>query len=155
MHDFEFWEKPAAKIIGDTAIHSHDPQAQHDAQNISTRLDSTRRPLREWHVRRAKELAQEQQRYSQNPRPYKSLEHVDKVPGETGDRGIKAVRLHSGQRPQGCPGRSPQQLQTPTQHRGRGVISVQVETDIAFAETLQPDTATRHAPHPVHCSGTG
>ena len=42
-----------------TAIHSQDPQAQQDAQNIAARLDTTRRQLREWHVRRAKELAQE------------------------------------------------------------------------------------------------
>ena len=78
-----------------TAIYSHDPQAQHDAQNIAARLDTTRRQLREWHVRRAKELAQEQQRYVQNPKPYKSLKHVDKVLGETGHRGIKAVRLQN------------------------------------------------------------
>ena len=44
-----------------TAMHSHDPQAQHDAQEIAARLDTMRRQLREWHVRRAKELAQEQQ----------------------------------------------------------------------------------------------
>ena len=29
-----------------TAIHSHDPQAQHDAQNIAAPLDTTRRQLR-------------------------------------------------------------------------------------------------------------
>ena len=79
-----------------TAAHSHDPQAQHDAQDIAARLDTTRRQLREWHVRRAKELAQEQQRYFQNRQPYKSLKHVDKVLGETGHRGIKAVRLQDG-----------------------------------------------------------
>ena len=78
-----------------TAIHSHDPQAQHDAQNIAARLDTTRRQLREWHVRRAKELAQEHQRYFQNPKPYSSLKHVDEVVGETGHRGIKAVRLQN------------------------------------------------------------
>ena len=66
-----------------TAVHSHDPQAQHDAQNIAARLDTTRWQLSEWHVRWAKELAQEQQRYFQNPQPYKSLKHVDKVLGET------------------------------------------------------------------------
>ena len=76
-----------------TAVHSHDLQAQHDAQNIAARLDTTRRQLSEWHVRRANELAQEQQRYFQNLQPYKSLKHVDKVVGETGDRGIKAVHL--------------------------------------------------------------
>ena len=76
-----------------TAVHSHDPQAQHDAHDIAARLDTTRRQLREWHVRRAKELALEQQRYFPNPQPYKSLKHVDKVLGETGHRGIKAVRL--------------------------------------------------------------
>ena len=67
-----------------TAVHSHDLQAQHDAQEIAAQLDTTRRQLREWHIRRAKELAQEQQRYFQNPQPYKSLKHVDKVLGETG-----------------------------------------------------------------------
>ena len=79
-----------------TAVHSHDPQAQHDAQNIAARLDTTRRQLREWHVRRAKELAQEQQRYFSNLQPYKSLKDVDKVLGEKGHRGIKAVRLQDG-----------------------------------------------------------
>ena len=82
-------DKPALH----TAVHSHDPQAQHNAQDIAARLDTTRRQLREWHVHRAKELAQEQQRYFQNPQPYKSSKHVDKVLGETGHRGIKAVRL--------------------------------------------------------------
>ena len=76
-----------------TAVHSHDLQAQHDAQEIAARLDTTRRQLREWHVRRAKGLAQEQQRYFQNFQPYKSLKDVDKVLGETVHRGIKAVRL--------------------------------------------------------------
>ena len=52
-----------------TAVHSYDPQAQHDAQNIAARLNTTRWQLREWHVRRAKELAQEQQRYFQKPKP--------------------------------------------------------------------------------------
>ena len=79
-----------------TAVHSHDLQAQHDAQEIAARLGTTRRQLREWHVRRAKELAQEQQRYFQNPQPYKSLKHVDKVLGGKGHRGIKAVRLQDG-----------------------------------------------------------
>ena len=79
-----------------TAVHSHDPQAQHDAQNIAAQLDTTRRQLEEWHFRRAKELAQEQQRYFHNPQPYKFLKHVDEVLGETGDRGIKAVRLQNG-----------------------------------------------------------
>ena len=76
-----------------TAVHSHDPQAQHDTQDIAARLDTTRRQLRELYVRQAKELAQEQKRYFQNPEPYKSLKHVDKVLGETGHRGIQAVRL--------------------------------------------------------------
>ena len=49
-----------------TAIHSHDLQAQPDTQNIAARLDITRRQLREWHVRQAKELAQDQQCYFQN-----------------------------------------------------------------------------------------
>ena len=44
-----------------TAVHSDDLHAQHDAENIAARLDTTRRQLREWHVRQAKELAQEQQ----------------------------------------------------------------------------------------------
>ena len=77
-------------------MHSHDLQAQHDAKDIAARLDTTCRHLRESHVRRGKELAQEQHRYSQNPQPYKSLKHVDKVLGETGHRGIKAVRLQDG-----------------------------------------------------------
>ena len=76
-----------------TAVHSHDLQAQHDAQEIAARLDTTRRQLREWHVRRAKELAQEHQRYFQDPQPYGSLKHVDKVLGEMGQRGINGVRL--------------------------------------------------------------
>ena len=37
-----------------------------------------------------------QQRYLRNPRPYKSLKHVDKILGETGHRGIRAVRLQDG-----------------------------------------------------------
>ena len=79
-----------------TAVHSHDIHARHDAQEINAQLDTTRRQLREWHIRRATELAQEQQRYFQNPQPYKSLKHVDKFLGETGHRGIKAVRLQDG-----------------------------------------------------------
>ena len=43
-----------------TAVHSHDLQAQHNAQEIAARPDATRRQLREWHVRQAKELAQEE-----------------------------------------------------------------------------------------------
>ena len=77
-------------------MHLHDLQAQHDAQEIAARLDTTRRQLREWHIRREKELAQEQQRYFQNPQPYKSLKHVEHVLVETGHRGIKAVRLQDG-----------------------------------------------------------
>ena len=57
--------------------------------------DTTRRQLGEWQVRRAKELAQGKQRDFQNPKPYKSLKHVEKVLGETGHRGIKAVRLQN------------------------------------------------------------
>ena len=79
-----------------TAVHSHDLQAQRDAQEIAARLDTTRWQLREWHIRQVKEPAQEQQRYFQNPQPYKFLKHVDKVLGETGHRGIKAVRLQDG-----------------------------------------------------------
>ena len=78
-----------------TAIHSHDPQAQHDAKNNAAQLDTTRQQVREWHVRRAKELAQEQQRCFENPKPYKSLKHMDKVLGETGHRGINAARLQN------------------------------------------------------------
>ena len=52
-------------------------------------------------VWRAKELAQEQQRYFQEPgsqeaKPYKSLKHVDKVLGGIGHRGIKGLRLQKG-----------------------------------------------------------
>ena len=79
-----------------TAVHSHDPQAQHDAQDIPARLDTTRPQLRESHVRLAKKLAQEQQRYFQNPQLYKSFKHVDKVLGERSHRGIKTVRLQDG-----------------------------------------------------------
>ena len=79
-----------------TAVHPHAWQAQHDTQNIAARLDTTRRQLREWHVCRAKELAQEQQRHFQKARPYKFLKHVDKVLGETSHRGTKAVRLQNG-----------------------------------------------------------
>ena len=46
-----------------TAVHSHDPQAQHDAQDIAAWLATTRRQLRESHVHRANKPAQEQQRY--------------------------------------------------------------------------------------------
>ena len=77
-------------------MHSHDLQAQHDDEEIAARLDTTRQQLREWHIHRAEELAQEQQRNFPNPQPYKSLKHVDKVLGETGHRGIKAVRLQDG-----------------------------------------------------------
>ena len=80
-----------------TAVHSHDLQAQHDTQNIATRPDSTRRQLREWHVRRAKELAQEQQRYFQNPQPYKSLKHIDKVLGETSHRALRRCACKTAQ----------------------------------------------------------
>ena len=52
-----------------TAMHSHDLQAQHDAQEIAAGLETARRQLREWHVRRANELAREQQRYFPNPQP--------------------------------------------------------------------------------------
>ena len=79
-----------------TGIHSHDPQAQQDAQNIAARLDTTRWQLRELHVRRPKELVQGKQRYFQNAKLYKNLRHVDKVLGETSHRGIKAVRLKKG-----------------------------------------------------------
>ena len=79
-----------------TATHSDDPQAQNDARNIGARLDNTCRHLRDRLVRRAKEPAQEQQRYFRNPKPYKSFKHVDKVLAETGHRGIKAVRLQNG-----------------------------------------------------------
>ena len=106
-----------------TAVHSHDPQAQHDAQDIATGLDTTRRQLREWHVCRAKELAQEQQSYFQNPQPYKSLKHVDKVWQPRHQGGTPAKR-HSEQQSQSGPWGSPQQLPTPTQHLKGGVIRV-------------------------------
>ena len=136
-----------------TAVHSHDPQAQHDAQDIAARLNTSHRQLREWHVRGAKELAQEQQCYFQNPQPYKCSKHVDKVLGETGYRGIKAVRLQDGtvrDGPKVVLDKNPQQLPTPTQHRGQGVPRIHGRIDITFAETLQTNTATRHAPHPIH-----
>ena len=92
---YDRWLPPYGATRGalHTAVHSHDLQAEHEAQDIAARLDNARRQLREWHVRRAKELAQEQQRYFQNPQHYKSLKHVDKVLREPGHRGIKAVHL--------------------------------------------------------------
>ena len=74
----------------------HNPQAQRDAQAFATRLDTTYHQLREWHERKAKDVAQEQQRYFQNSQPYKSLKHVVKVLGDTTHRPIKAVRLKEG-----------------------------------------------------------
>ena len=79
-----------------TAIHSHNSHAQRNVQRIAARLETTRGQLRDWQERRAKDLAQEQQRYLKNPKPYKSLKHVDKVLGETGHQGIRAVRLQDG-----------------------------------------------------------
>ena len=67
-----------------TATHSQDAHSQQKSQRIAVRLEAMRRQLREWHERRAKDLAQEQQRYVQNPKPYKSLKPVDKVLVETG-----------------------------------------------------------------------
>ena len=46
-----------------TAIHSHDPHTQRNAERIGARLETTRRQLREWHEHQAKNLAPEQQRY--------------------------------------------------------------------------------------------
>ena len=79
-----------------TLVHPPDAQAQHEALDIAAQLDTTRRQLRKWHVHRAKELAPEQQCYFQNPEAYKSLKHVDKVLGDTGHQGIKAIRLQTG-----------------------------------------------------------
>ena len=115
------------------------------------------RQLREWHVRLAKELAQEQQRYFQNPQPYKTLKHADRVLRETGHRGIKAVRLQDG-----TVTNDPEVVLEEVlnsflrQHNTEdGELSAYTEeTDIVLAETLQPNTATRHAPSPVHHSGT-
>ena len=78
------------------AIHLHDPHTQQSAPGIVARLKTTRRQLREWHESRANDLAQEQQRYLQDPKPYKALKHVDTVLGATGQRCIKAVRLQDG-----------------------------------------------------------
>ena len=136
-------------------MHSHDLQAQHAAQEIAARLETARQQLREWHVRRAKELAQEQQRYFQNPQPYKSLKHEDKVLGETGHRDIKAVRLQDG-----TVTNDPKVVLEEVlnsflrQHNTEdGELSAYTEELIPPAEALQPDTATRHAPNPVHHSG--
>ena len=74
-------------------IDSHDLGTQQSAKGIATRLETTPEQLREWHKRRAKDLTQEQERYIQNPKTYKSLNPVNKVPRETGQPGIKAVRL--------------------------------------------------------------
>ena len=62
-----------------TAIQFHVQHTQQSAQRIAVRLKATRRQLRGW--RWAKDLAQEQLRYLQNPKPYKSLGHVDKFLG--------------------------------------------------------------------------
>ena len=77
-------------------IHSHDTHTQQHTNRIAARLETTRRHLREWHECRAKDLAQEQQRNLQHTRPYKSLKHVDNILGETGHRGIRAVRPQDG-----------------------------------------------------------
>ena len=79
-----------------TAIHSHDIHTQQYTHRIATRLETTRWHLREWQEYRATDLAQEQQRYLQNPRPYTSRKHVDKICRETGHRGIRAVHLQDG-----------------------------------------------------------
>ena len=79
-----------------TAIGSNDTEPQKHPPRIAARLETTLRHHREWHERRAKDLAQEQQRYLKNPRPYKSLKHVEKILGETRHRGIGAVRLQDG-----------------------------------------------------------
>ena len=138
-------------------MHSHDLQAQHDAQEIAARLDTTRRQLRERHICRATDLAQEQQRYFQNPQPYKSLKHVDKVLGEMGHRGIKAVPLQDGtvtNDPKVVPEEVLNSFLRQHNTGDRELSAYTEETDITPAETLQPDTATRHAPNPVHHSGT-
>ena len=79
-----------------TAFHFHNPHTQRHAHRIWARLETTRRQLREWHERRPRDLAQEQQRCSPNPKPYKSLKHLDKILGKTGHRGITAVHLQDG-----------------------------------------------------------
>ena len=131
-------------------MHSHNLQAQHDAQEIAAQLDTTRRHLREWHVRRAKELAQEQQRYFQNSQPYRSSKQVDKVLGETGHRGIKAVRLQDGTVTKDPKVVLEEVLNSfQRQHNTEdGELSAYTE------ETLQLNTATRYAPSPSRHSGT-
>ena len=79
-----------------TAIHSHDTHTPQHTHRIAARLETTQHHLREWQKHCAKDLAQEQERYLQNPRPYKSLKHVEKILGETGHQGIRAVRLQDG-----------------------------------------------------------
>ena len=74
-----------------TAVHSHGLQAQHDAQEIAARLDTTRR-----HSGNDTSAGQRNWHKHNNPKPYKSLKHVDKVLRETGRRGIKAVGLQDG-----------------------------------------------------------
>ena len=76
-----------------TTIHSHDPHAQRIAERIAASLETTRQQLREWHKRQAKDLAQEERMCPKNPKPYKSLKHVDKVLAEKGHRGIRAVHF--------------------------------------------------------------
>ena len=78
------------------AIHSHDPKTKQSTQHTGTRLQTTHRQLREWHECRAKDLAQEQQRFLRSPKPYNSLKHVDKVLGETGHQSISAVHVQEG-----------------------------------------------------------
>ena len=76
-----------------TAIHFHDLHVQGNAQRIAARLETTRQQHRERHEPRGRDLAQEQQRYLPTPKPYKSLQHVAHVLGETGHRGTRAVRF--------------------------------------------------------------
>ena len=84
------------KRVLHTTMHSNDTHTQQHPPRVAARLETTRRHLRGWHECRANNLAQKQQRYLENLRPYKSLKHVDKILAETGHRGIRPVCLQDG-----------------------------------------------------------
>ena len=141
-----------------TAIHSQDTHSLRHAHRIAARLGTTRWHLREWHERGAKDLAQERQRYLQIPKPYKSPKHVDKILGETGNRGIRAVRLEDG-----TVTNDPRVAVREVLHSFKrehnaedGELSDYTKNLIShLAKTIQPDATRRHTAHPVHHAGTG
>ena len=139
-----------------TAIHCLDPHAQ-NAQRIAARLEATRRQLREWHERRPKDPAQEQQRHLQNLKPYKSVEQMHKILGDSGHRGIRAVHLHDGTVTSDLKMVTEEVRNSfERQHNAEDwAIQLHQEPDITPTNTIQPDTRTRHALHPFHHMGMG